>query len=458
MKAKILIDNCFGGFGYKRVAGVLLMGLMLGVSSAFGAMEQKEAESLRSYSSNKKKILVLVSKGGACHLSAFRSRQSFLGDEYDMRGLDLVECLSCLDPINRVTCGGFDGEKLYNLFLQKGWTRLTSYLVENGAPSLMKSNYEEIKKGIMNLLELERPDLLLSIIPFFNFPACKAAEALGIPFLIVTLETDLTNWLAGMDRGITHPSYAITTWSNLEFTRNQLASARIPHDRVFNIGFPLREGFMQKNVEKFNKKIICRNFGITDLESNKFTIMLLMGGAGSGAMYDYVRRIGAMELNVHLIVCVGRNEELAQKLKRLQPQLRVSMTVVPSTDDIAQLMSLSDLFITKTGPGSINEAVQMNLPMILDATDTVLTWERPNIEFVEQNDYGWALRNLDDLEGMIKSFIMNKNYYECIKKNFYNKQPYIFDTALKDLIARLIYEQKNQMESDSYWRGYSLSS
>lgn len=447
--------SCLFGKNAKKLMGMSLV-MLLSCGFCFAAAKEEQA---------KKRILVLISKGGACHLSAFCSLQSFLGNEYELIGCDLVEELCCLDPIKKITCGRLNGEGFYNLLLRGGWTNLTSFLVEELAPSLIKNNYKGIEAGVLDLLNRTKPDMLLSLIPFFNFPACRAAETSGIPFLLVTLDSDLTIWLDGMEKGITHHTYGITTGSSLKVTQDQLKKAGIPEERVHRIGFPLREAFFGKKIgkglreaiDKELRETIAKNLrealvnkeidkkSVTETSDDKFTIMLLMGGAGSGTMYDYVKAIDAMACSskIHLFVCAGRNEALEYDLEKLKYQLKsVSISILPFLNEagIRDYMSLSDLLITKTGPGSINEAIQMGLPMILDATGTVLTWERPNIQFVEQNRWGMALYSFEDLEMMINVF-MNKRFQKCMSEHFKNRQ-YIFNDKLKELILNLLQEQE----------------
>ena len=104
-------------------------------------------------------------------------------------------------------------------------------------------------------------------------------------------------------------------------------------------------------------------------------------------------------------------------------------------------MSVSNLFLTKPGPGSINESVQMHLPMLLDGTSTALFWEQANMTLVKQHGWGDVVYKFKDLEGMIKKFATDKKYYEGIKRNLKRQPRYVFDKKLKQLIKTLIKKQ-----------------
>ena len=48
-------------------------------------------------------------------------------------------------------------------------------------------------------------------------------------------------------------------------------------------------------------------------------------------------------------------------------------------------MWLSDFFIGKPGPGSISEAIQMKLPVIIERNSWTLPQERYNADWVRRN-------------------------------------------------------------------------
>jgi len=51
-------------------------------------------------------------------------------------------------------------------------------------------------------------------------------------------------------------------------------------------------------------------------------------------------------------------------------------------------MYLSDFFIGKPGPGSLSEAVTMNLPVIVERNPRTMPQERYNIEWILENELG----------------------------------------------------------------------
>ena len=67
------------------------------------------------------------------------------------------------------------------------------------------------------------------------------------------------------------------------------------------------------------------------------------------------------------------------------------------TSQIRYFMQLSDFFIGKPGPGSISEAVQQRLPVIVVRNAWTMPQERYNTEWVEENDAGVVLDSFKDI-------------------------------------------------------------
>jgi UDP-N-acetylglucosamine:LPS N-acetylglucosamine transferase len=65
--------------------------------------------------------------------------------------------------------------------------------------------------------------------------------------------------------------------------------------------------------------------------------------------------------------------------------------VLGFTSEIRYYMQLSDFFIGKPGPGSISEAVQQGLPVIVVRNAWTMPQERYNTDWVKDNNAGIVL-------------------------------------------------------------------
>jgi len=379
----------------------------------------------------KKKIMLVMCKGGYGHVAACQTMTECLSGLYDVSTIDFIETIyNSLDLVKTITFGKANGNDMYNRLLQSGWIRLSNWMYRNIAPTAILSNKKKIEKKMLAFLEKEKPDMLISALPIFNLPMSNAAKKRGIPFMIVTLDADLTNWLLNMHK-ITHPNFVITINNTWPGTEQQLKSRGIKAENIKNIGFPRRKDFLNtKNLPEIRKQ--------WNIPDNKFVIMIMMGGVGSHLTYNYVKKITRMKnINAHLFVCVGRNTELTKKLGKLKSEPGISVSIIPFTKQISDLMAVSQLLITKTGPGSIDEAIHMQLPMLLDKTNPILFWERANVEMVTQERYGDVVKSFSQLEGLINKYINDKTYYATIKNNLKKHAPYIFDQEVIKLVTQM---------------------
>ena len=85
----------------------------------------------------------------------------------------------------------------------------------------------------------------------------------------------------------------------------------------------------------------------------------MFGGHGSKAMRRIAKRLDDTQL---ILVC-GHNSALADELRAMSA--RAPRVVVGFSAQIRYFMQLSDFFIGKPGPGSISEAIQQRLPVIV---------------------------------------------------------------------------------------------
>jgi 1,2-diacylglycerol 3-beta-galactosyltransferase len=116
------------------------------------------------------------------------------------------------------------------------------------------------------------------------------------------------------------------------------------------------------------------------------TGIVLFGGYGTWKMVDIVRQINRSSLQVQLILICGRNDKLADALRR-EPS-RIPLHVEGFTTQIPYFMALADFFIGKPGPGSISEALSKRLPVIIDCNAWTLPQERYNAQWVREKEVG----------------------------------------------------------------------
>lgn len=410
------------------LSGLIILGVLFFQSSRI-ALPPVQFERLIA---PKKKIVLFSSVGGSGHTAAAASITKLLGDRYVIKTVNIYdELIGYLDPIRQWTGGKMTGEGLYNKMLSEGYIRTESFLVYFFGPLMFTLYTKAIQKKIYEFLVKEKPDMLISLVPYGNYEMSKASEACGIPFMLTTTDNDLSNWQQGLGR-IKRDDFSITIGFDLPTTRTLLERKGVRTEQIRTIGLPVREQFlMKKEYHDLKRK--------WSIPRDKFAILLMMGGAGSLMCLRYAKQLLKCKLPLHVMICVGRSEELKQKIEALRkPGQHVTFTTVGYTQDVDELMRASDLLITKPGPGTLVEAMHMRLPMVLDNTGPQLYWEQANLRLVKRHSLGLTLDRFNNLEKLLTPFVMDKKYYASYKNRLDEFAVQDYRKSFTELVETLI--------------------
>jgi UDP-N-acetylglucosamine:LPS N-acetylglucosamine transferase len=144
------------------------------------------------------------------------------------------------------------------------------------------------------------------------------------------------------------------------------------------------------------------------------TGLVLFGGEGSNAMYSIAEHLGNSAADMQLILICGRNTKLQRRLSTLRT--RNKLHVEGFTKEIPYFMNLCDFFIGKPGPGSISEAVKMNLPIIVQRNAWTLPQERYNAQWVREQGVGIMLPNFGQIESAVRELLMPARFTSMKEK------------------------------------------
>ncbi len=354
----------------------------------------------------KKKILVLCSNGGNGHNAAAGALKTILQERYDF---------SVVYPIDELEIFGVkSGESVYNLALRNGWNRSVNVVSRYLAPKIFRRYKKKLEKLITCHIEKEQPDLVISVIPFVNFSASEAARKADIPYLIITTDNDLQTFVHGL-QGVSHSNFKVVVGTHLWCSRQMLYQKNIPDEAIETIGLPVRPDFLTKKDSKSLKTLY-------KIPAHKPVILVMIGGAGGDATFGYANTLGKIQMGIHLIVCAGRNEELAEKLRNIKLNPSNSITVMEFTDKVPDLMAIADLIITKPGTLSTTESLAMRLPILMDRTNHVISWEQANIDLIKSYGVGDYIPEFDKAEMLVRQYLYDADLRHSIQQS-YKKMP-----------------------------------
>ena len=164
-----------------------------------------------------------------------------------------------------------------------------------------------------------------------------------------------------------------------------------------------------------------------------------------------MKRIAQRLPETPLILMCGRNESLAAELRAL-PAGGAPRVVVDYTPDVARWMQLADFFIGKPGPGSLSEAVQQGLPVIVTCNAWTMPQERWNTEWVKQHGLGVVLRSFRQVPAAVDELTRRLPEFQARVRKIDNRA--VFEVP--DILARIL--EGRVVPQDRLRRADALSS
>lgn len=376
------------------------------------------------------KIMVFYSRGGGGHLSASAAITGYLNGRYDITAVNpFDDILARLDPLRQLSFGRVSGEDTYNFLIRQGWYRLINIYACRFGASYITAAAPRIRRLVRAYLEREKPDLIISLIPLINAPLADAAHHLGIPCAIVPVDLDPTTYLHGMN-GLRRDNLFFAIPCDREEIKAKITSAGLPQENIRVTGYPVRPAFLSASDPGKIKK----SLGIS---RDRPVIFLLMGAGGAKRAVSFAQMINRINLPVDLLIGIGRNKKLQDRFAGLPSVPHVQRRVIGHTERIDELMAAADLLVTKSGPGTIFEAIHSDLPMVVDATTSVIRWEKMNISFVEEHELGVVLRRVEDLPEVICRHMSDDTYRAGIRGNFAALDKRLFAEEFPALVKEL---------------------
>ncbi|HRO58288.1 MAG TPA: glycosyltransferase [Burkholderiaceae bacterium] len=322
-----------------------------------------------------KRIELVYFNAGGGHRASATALQAVIERQQRPWQVQAVDLLSILDPKDRFQrLVGIRPEDLYNKRLARGWTAGMAQELKL-LQKLLRLGHGPLVRQLRQHWLATEPDLVVSLIPNFNRALYDslASSLPGVPF--ATILTDLADhppnfWI--------EPGQAQHLVCGTARAAEQARQAGYADRQIHRTsGMILRPDFHAPKLA--DRAAERRRLG---LDPQRPTGLVMFGGHGSKAML----RIAARLRDTQSIFVCGHNAALADRLRALPagaPRL-----VAGFTPEIARYMDLADFFVGKPGPGSISEAIQRGLPVIVVDNGWTMPQERFNAQWIRAQGVG----------------------------------------------------------------------
>lgn len=369
----------------------------------------------------KKRILLITVTAGEGHNSINKAVLNKLAQnpENEIRSLDLFKEYS---------------SKFKTWIINDGYLMACKYLptIYNACyKQLLKAKPEKKDSSVSQLsIKKEMPKLLKTIYEFkpdvivtpHFFPAIALTnlrKVYPIPAKIITILTDFT----------VHPFWEAATGIEYLVTPTNLyddilISKGFKKEQLLNFGLPVKEEFSIQ----YDKTLARQEL---ELSPDLFTILVMKGGGGFGGMKKIVKELFNCK-NPLQIVCVnGKDKKGKEKIKNFLKNKTTIHKVVNLgyVDYVNKLMSASDVLVGKCGGISTCEALNKELPMIIDKK--IVQHELGNVIFITSNNAGFQIKKDFSLLSIIETISSFPSIIETMRKNISEiKKP----NAIYDLV------------------------
>ena len=364
--------------------------------------------------------LVYFNAGGG-HRSAAVALDAVIREQarpWQVRLVNLFEVLDPRDVFRKTT--GMKPESYYNARLKRGWTLGLAQELKI-FQALIRLSHKSLTAQLARHWRKSKPDLVASLVPNFNRAMYQALAIARPRAPYVTVLTDFADlpphfWIES------HQAQHLICGTPRAVAQAYAAGYDERHVHATS-GMIIRPDFYRGL--QLERRSEMRKLG---LDPDRLTGIVMFGGHGSIAM----RRIAERLEDTQLILVCGHNTALAEQLRSMgggAPRI-----VVGFTAHIRYFMQLSDFFIGKPGPGSISEAVQQGLPVIVVRNAWTMPQERYNADWVEENHTGVVLDSFKHIRSGVSALTARIDEYRAALKRVRNHAIFEIPEILEQIL------------------------
>ena len=142
-------------------------------------------------------------------------------------------------------------------------------------------------------------------------------------------------------------------------------------------------------------------------------------GLGKNRTTDIFKTLIKEHPEFQIIVIAGKNEALKTSFEEILNEYSTNNTVrvLGFTDKVPELMSISDLVVTKPGGLTTTESLASNLPMII--INPIPGQEEENAEFLESKKVAKWIKKDDDINFILNILVNDDTVLNNMKENTY---------------------------------------
>ena len=354
-----------------------------------------------------KKVMIFYGSYGGGHLSAARSIKEHIESNYKDVEIEMWDCIEYVNKIiNKLTTKAYQDMAKNAQWM---WKQIY-YGSEAGPVSKISNAVNRIMAIKLNkLLKSFNPDLIISTHPFSSQMCALLKKKGKINCKIATVLTDY----APHNQWLIHHEVVDYYFVAHEGMKELLKKNCIDENKIYATGIPLSNRFLLH----YDKEATLKEF---ELKPNKTTILFFAGGEfgfGKDRTFNILKTLIEKFENLQIVAIAGKNEKMKERFEGLVDETTSSenVKILAYTNKVPELMSISDVVISKPGGLTTTESLASGLPIIV--INPIPGQEEENAEFVEKHRVGIWIRKNDDVESRLKEILASPETIKEMKIN-----------------------------------------
>lgn len=354
-----------------------------------------------------KKVLIFYASYGGGHLSAAKSIKKHIDENYKDVHTEMIDCVKYINKaLDKVTTAA------YREMAKKApwaWEKVY-YKSQNGLLGKFSTVSNKIMAVKMAKLFREfKPDVVISTHPFGSQMTSYLKQKRKTNCYLATIMTDFAShdqWLIG-NKFVN--SYFV---SNSSMKDIMIKENSIPENKIFVTGIPISNRFLKK----YNKENI---YNYLKIKPNKKTILFFGGGEyglGKNRTVNILKSLTEFS-NIQVIAIAGKNKKMRQEFEEIVKNNNKQdiIKILSFTDKVPELMSISNLVITKPGGLTVSESLASNLPLIV--INPIPGQEEENAEFLEKAGCAIWLKKKENTKEILTNILSNEEKLKSMSEN-----------------------------------------
>lgn len=360
------------------------------------------------------KILIFYASYGGGHLNAAKSINDYIVNNYPNDEVELIDCMKYVNKtIELLTTAA------YREMAKKApwaWGKIYSDSQKGPLAHLSSRSNKIMAIKLLRLLREKQPDVIISTHPFGSQMCSYLKRKNKITAKIATIMTDFSphdQWLVGHE----FTDYFFVANDKM---KDYLINKGIAENKVFVTGIPISNRFLKT----YNKKEILDTYNLSE---DTFTVLFFGGGefglgkTKTAEIFEcFVQE--SLRNKIQIIAIAGKNpkmkasfEEIVNKYSTTSSDIKNNIKILEFTNQVPELMSISDLVVTKPGGLTTSESLASHLPMLI--INPIPGQEEENAEFLEDKGIAIWLRKNDDSKTIIENLLANSPKLNLMKEN-----------------------------------------